>query len=214
MQEWVIFVVLNNEVLTPSQSGFPSDFPLSVSWVRGEEFNQHHLSSSKLQSARDSILSVLCFMTLLFCPSPNPSFYRQNTVLPSSSGGRCSSEVGRGQEDVSQSLSLLSPAIIAGETLRTLRTLRTDCMVMTSETALVVLRRCWCCVAPPDQLLGWITLWLILWAVQSLYTVQSPPSTPHTGTSLNTYHGIILCHTSHCHTVTPSSLPVQLGRDC
>ena len=35
--------------------------------------------------------------------------------------------VGRGQEDVSQSLSLLSPAIIAGETSRTV------CLVMTSE---------------------------------------------------------------------------------
>ena len=143
-------------------------------------------------------------MTLLFCPSPNPSFYRQNTVLPSSSGGRCSSEVGRGQEDVSQSLSLLSPAIIAGQTLRTLRTV---CLVMTSErgrTCCVEEMLVVCC--PTRATVGVNHSVTHLVTVQPLYTVQSPPSTPHTGTSLNTYHGITQCHTvtlSHCHTLQP-----------
>ena len=212
VQEWVIFVVLNNEVLTPSQSGFPSDFPLSVSWVRGEEFNQHHLSSSELQSARDSILSVLCFMTLLFCPSPNPSFYRQNTVLPSSSGGRCSSEVGRGQEDVSQSLSLLSPAIIAGQTLRTLRTV---CLVMTSErgrTCCVEEMLVVCCPTRATVGVNHSVTHLVSCTVAVHCTVSTLHPSLHRH-SLNTYHGIILCHTSHCHTVTPSGLLVQLRRD-
>ena len=149
-------------------------------------------------------------MTLLFCPSPNPSFYRQNTVLPSSSGGRCSSEVGRGQEDVSQSLSLLSPAIIAGQTLRTLRTV---CLVMTSErgrTCCVEEMLVVCC--PTRATVGVNHSVTHLVTVQPLYTVQSPPSTPHcTGTSLNTYHGIILCHTSHRHTVTLSHPPASLS---
>ena len=181
--------------------------------MRGEEFNQHHLSSSKLQSARDSILSVLCFMTLLFCPSPNPSFYRQNTVLPSSSGGRCSSEVGRGQEDVSQSLSLLSPAIIAGETLRTLKTLRTVCL-MTSErgrTCCVEEMLVVCC--PTRATVGVNHSVTHLVTVQPLYTVQSPPSTPHTGTASTHTMGLHSVTVSHCHTVTPSSLPVQRRRD-
>ena len=146
-------------------------------------------------------------MTLLFCPSPNPSFYRQNTVLPSSSGGRCSSEVGRGQEDVSQSLSLLSPAIIAGETLRTV------CLVMTSErgrTCCVEEMLVVCC--PTRSTVGVNHSVTHLVTVQPLYTVQSPPSTPHsTGTSLYTYHGIILCHTSHYHTVTLSHPPASLS---
>ena len=166
------------------------------------------MSSSKLPSARDSILSVLCFMTLLFCPSPNPSFYRQNTVLPSSSGGRCSSEVGRGQEDVSQSLSLLSPAIIAGETLRT------DCMVMTSErgrTCCVEEMLVVCC--PTRATVGVNHSVTHLVTVQPLYTVQSPPSTPHTGTASTHTMGLHCVTLSHCHAVTPSSLPVQLRRD-